>query len=70
MPFLFLPFRPASDLSATRTFIRNYFGPDSLKSDPPRGEQLLQELRLTEPLVRVIELFKPQFNKGRLSLVL
>lgn len=53
VPFLLLPFRPASDPSATRTFIRNFFGANSLTSNPPRGEMLMQELRLTEPLVRV-----------------
>lgn len=51
MPFLLLPFRPASDPSASRTFIRNYFGASANSSNPPRGEALAQELRLTEPMV-------------------
>ncbi|KAH8597543.1 hypothetical protein B0O99DRAFT_78598 [Bisporella sp. PMI_857] len=47
MPFLLLPFRPTSDPSAARTFIRHYF-----KSNQRLyGEDLLQELRLTEPMV-------------------
>lgn len=48
VPFFLLPFRPTSDPSAARTFIRNYFdGKQAL-----HGENLLQELRLTEPMVR------------------
>ncbi|KFX88193.1 hypothetical protein O988_09126, partial [Pseudogymnoascus sp. VKM F-3808] len=47
VPFFLLPFRPTSDPSAARTFIRNYFdGKHAL-----HGEGLLQELRLTEPMV-------------------
>ncbi|OBT70117.1 hypothetical protein VE03_00550 [Pseudogymnoascus sp. 23342-1-I1] len=47
VPFFLLPFRPTSDPSAARTFIRNYFdGKHAL-----HGENLLQELRLTEPMV-------------------
>ena len=56
MPFLLLPFRPASDPSAARTFIRNYFNPsfDSVTDKMRRleGDHLSQELRLTEPMVR------------------
>ncbi|MCJ1436188.1 hypothetical protein MMC27_005566 [Xylographa pallens] len=51
MPFLLLPFRPASDPSAARSFIRNYFTPSAEKGGPLEGERLSQELRLTEPLV-------------------
>ena len=58
LPFLLLPFRPASDPSAARTFVRNFFGPDSLSSRPPRGEVLSQELRLTEPLVDSFNSYK------------
>lgn len=47
-PFLLLPFRPASDPSAVRTFIRHFFDP----SQNMRGETLAQELRMTEPMVR------------------
>ncbi|KFY87465.1 hypothetical protein V500_06940 [Pseudogymnoascus sp. VKM F-4518 (FW-2643)] len=47
VPFFLLPFRPTSDPSAARTFIRNYFdGKQAL-----HGDNLLQELRLTEPMV-------------------
>ena len=43
-----LPFRPSSDLTSTRTFIRKYFegGRPTL-----RGRALSQELRLTDVLV-------------------
>ncbi|RDW87511.1 hypothetical protein BP5796_03205 [Coleophoma crateriformis] len=45
-PFLLLPFRPTSDPSAARTFIRHFFDRGQL-----RGAALEQELRLTEPMV-------------------
>ncbi|KAL7939561.1 hypothetical protein V8C35DRAFT_287001, partial [Trichoderma chlorosporum] len=46
-PFFLLPFRPTSNPSAVRTFIRNFFS-----QDPPiSGEVLLQELRMAEPMV-------------------
>ncbi|CCU81417.1 of RhoGap superfamily/morphogenesis protein (Msb1) [Blumeria hordei DH14] len=45
IPFLLLPFRPTSDPSAARTFIRHHFEKNL------RGEHLTQELRLTEPMV-------------------
>lgn len=48
MPFLLLPFRPASDPSAARTFIRNFFNEER---HPLQGERLEQELMLTEPMV-------------------
>lgn len=47
MPFLLLPFRPTSDPSAARTFIRHFFD----RSQRLYGEELAQELRLTEPMV-------------------
>jgi hypothetical protein len=47
MPFLLLPFRPTSDPSAARSFIRNFFD----RSQRLYGEALAQELRLTEPMV-------------------
>lgn len=47
MPFLLLPFRPTSDPSAARTFIRRFFERDQHLY----GEVLAQELRLTEPMV-------------------
>ncbi|GJD02921.1 morphogenesis protein [Colletotrichum higginsianum] len=46
-PFLLLPFRPTSDPSAVRTFIRHFFD----GAQPLRGEFLSQELRMTEPMV-------------------
>lgn len=49
MPFLLLPFRPASDPSAARSFIRNFFNPD--RAPQLQGERLSQELMLTEPMV-------------------
>ena len=49
MPFLLLPFRPTSDPSATRSFIRNFFD----RNQQMHGVALAQELRLTEPMVRI-----------------
>ncbi|KAI0151648.1 DUF1708-domain-containing protein [Xylariaceae sp. FL1272] len=46
LPFLLLPFRPTSDPSAVRTFIRHFFDNENL-----RNEDLAQELRMTEPMV-------------------
>ena len=47
-PFLLLPFRPTSDPSAVRTFVRHFFdGHVNLF-----GEALSQELRMAEPMVR------------------
>lgn len=45
-PFLLLPFRPTSDPSAVRTFVRHFFDNHAI-----RGETLAQELRMTEPMV-------------------
>ena len=50
LPFLLLPFRPASDPSAARTFIRNFFSME--RGSELKGERLEQELMLTEPMVR------------------
>ncbi|KAK7962253.1 uncharacterized protein PG986_003078 [Apiospora aurea] len=47
LPFLLLPFRPTSDPSAVRNFIRHFFD----GAQPARGEFLVQELRMTEPMV-------------------
>lgn len=47
LPFLLLPFRPASDPSAVRNFIRHFFD----DNQNLRGESLAQELRMTEPMV-------------------
>ena len=46
--FYYSPSDPASDPSAARTFIRNFFDEDR----EPKGERLNQELMLTEPMVR------------------
>ncbi|CAO1598123.1 hypothetical protein XANCAGTX0491_001895 [Xanthoria calcicola] len=48
LPFLLLPFRPASDPSAARTFIRNFFNEER---GPLHDVRLEQELMLTEPMV-------------------
>lgn len=47
IPFLLLPFRPTSNPSAVRTFIRHFFD----ESHGLHGESLAQELRMTEPMV-------------------
>ncbi|KAI0410086.1 hypothetical protein F4802DRAFT_604111 [Xylaria palmicola] len=47
LPFLLLPFRPTSDPSAVRTFVRHFFD-ENLNL---QGEALSHELRLTEPMV-------------------
>lgn len=47
LPFLLLPFRPTSDPSAVRTFVRHFFD----NNGSLRGEPLAQELRMTEPMV-------------------
>ncbi|KAH6847472.1 hypothetical protein B0I37DRAFT_145661 [Chaetomium sp. MPI-CAGE-AT-0009] len=50
LPFLLLPFRPTSDPSAVRTFVRHFFdGKDG--GQLLRGEDLARELRMTEPMV-------------------
>jgi hypothetical protein len=51
MPFVLLPFRPTSDTSASRNFVRNFFKADYEGTGQYRGESLAAELRLTEPLV-------------------
>ncbi|KAF2013131.1 hypothetical protein BU24DRAFT_230920 [Aaosphaeria arxii CBS 175.79] len=51
MPFLLLPFRPASDHSAARNFVRSYFRAAYEGTGQFTGESLQQELRLAEPLV-------------------
>lgn len=50
-PFLLLPFRPTSDQSAARNFVRNFFKASYEGTRQFTGEGLQQELRLTEPLV-------------------
>lgn len=47
IPFLLLPFRPTSDPSAVRTFVRHFFDSNASLS----GDVLMQELRMTEPMV-------------------
>ncbi|KAK5172308.1 multicopy suppressor of a budding defect [Saxophila tyrrhenica] len=50
-PFLLLPFRPATDASGARSFIRNFYRSNAEGSHQYRGSSLQQELRLTEPIV-------------------
>ncbi|KAK4659290.1 hypothetical protein QC762_108870 [Podospora pseudocomata] len=50
LPFLLLPFRPTSDPSAVRTFVRHFFG-NRDGAQTLYGEALAQELRMTEPMV-------------------
>ncbi|KAF2766906.1 DUF1708-domain-containing protein [Teratosphaeria nubilosa] len=50
-PFLLLPFRPDSDPSGARSFIRNFYQANSEGSSQYRGASLQQELRLTDPVV-------------------
>lgn len=50
MPLMLLPFRPTSDASASRNFIRNFFKAAYEGTRLYSGEGLAQELRLTEPL--------------------
>ncbi|KAI0473885.1 hypothetical protein GGR56DRAFT_666871 [Xylariaceae sp. FL0804] len=47
LPFFLLPFRPTSDPSAVRTFVRHFFDDEGHM----RGDALVNELRLTEPMV-------------------
>ncbi|KAF2270372.1 hypothetical protein CC78DRAFT_130756 [Lojkania enalia] len=50
MPLLLLPFRPASDPSAARNFVRNFFKASYDGTRQYSGDGLQQELRLVEPL--------------------
>ncbi|RHZ71483.1 hypothetical protein CDV55_104694 [Aspergillus turcosus] len=50
-PFLLLPFRPTTESSDARYFIRNYFNKSVEKGSPWSGDSLSQELRLTDPTV-------------------
>ncbi|KAL4918767.1 hypothetical protein BDW62DRAFT_180313 [Aspergillus aurantiobrunneus] len=50
-PFMLLPFRPSSDTVTARTFIRNYFSQSLKRGSPFSGDDLVQELRLTDPMV-------------------
>jgi hypothetical protein len=50
-PFLLLPFRPTTESSDARYFIRNYFNKSVEKGAPWSGDALSQELRLTDPTV-------------------
>jgi hypothetical protein len=51
MPFMLLPFRPTSDTSASRNFVRNFFRAAYDGTRQFQAEGLATELRLTEPLV-------------------
>ncbi|GME25399.1 hypothetical protein GTA08_BOTSDO02402 [Neofusicoccum parvum] len=50
-PFLLLPFRPGSDATSARSFIKSFFRDAYEGGDSYRGEGLRAELRLTEPMV-------------------
>jgi hypothetical protein len=51
-----LPFRPTSDTSASRNFVRNFFKAAYEGNRQYTGEGLATELRLTEPLVGTLRL--------------
>lgn len=50
VPFLLLPFRPSSDPSAAKTFVRNYFFPPGDRKKLS-GQSLLKELKMAEVMV-------------------
>lgn len=50
IPFLLLPFRPSSDPSAARTFVRNYFLPQTDR-EALRGTALANEVKMTDVMV-------------------
>lgn len=50
-PFLLLPFRPDTDASGARSFVRNFYKSNAEGSHHYRGAGLQQELRLTESLM-------------------
>lgn len=50
-PFMLLPFRPDTDPSSARSFIRNFYKQNAEGSYQYRGPSLAQELRLTEAVV-------------------
>ena len=51
IPFLLLPFRPSSDPSAARTFVRNYFLPQTDR-EALRGTALANEVKMTDVMVK------------------
>ena len=53
MPFVLLPFRPVTQSSDCRNFIRTYFKCRYDGTDALQGANLKNDLRLTEPLVRL-----------------
>ncbi|TKA83758.1 hypothetical protein B0A55_00066 [Friedmanniomyces simplex] len=50
-PFLLLPFRPGTDASSARPFVRDFYKSNGEGSPEHRGASLAQELRLTEATV-------------------
>ena len=50
VPFLLLPFRPSSDPSAAKTFVRNYFFPPADRKKLT-GPSLVKEVKMTEVMV-------------------
>ena len=61
---MLLPFRPTSDTSASRNFVRNFFKAAYDGTHQFSGEGLAQELRLTEPLVGPIA---PAYAQRRIT---
>ena len=53
MPLVLLPFRPTSDISGARNFVRNFFKAAYDGTKLYTGDGLQQEMRLTEPLVQI-----------------
>ncbi|RMZ81236.1 hypothetical protein DV737_g2667, partial [Chaetothyriales sp. CBS 132003] len=54
VPLLLLPFRPSSDPSAARTFVRNFFFPPN-ERERLTGSALRSELRMTEVIITVMK---------------
>lgn len=51
MPFLLLPFRPNTDPSSAKSFIRNFFKAGPGEGSILTGQALLNEMRLIDPMV-------------------
>ena len=61
IPFLLLPFRPSSDPSAARTFVRNYFLPQTDR-EALRGVALANEVKMTDVMVWPPERFDRRYG--------
>lgn len=51
MPFVILPFRPETDVSGAKGFIRNFFKTVYGESTAYSGEGLRRETKLHDPIV-------------------